>query len=349
VLLSRIHLAGVGPFERLTIPLDEDGGAPRPLVVLFGGEGVGKTSILAAIASTRPGHAIAQGPAPAPDAAPPLVAADWVLGEDDPARPHPLRVVSPNAKLEGERDDLVLLRRREQALFDRRAAEGGFTLVTFSGARWFSRTPVMLTTPDRTILRYDPRGSTSFDDATRADLARETKQVLTYAAVAAAIAPSSRAPSARYEALDRGLRAALAALLDDTDVAYLGIDPARLEPTFDLGGRTVDFDDLPRSLRHRIAFGALTIRALAAAYPDRDPRGAEGVALVDDLEVEQDLRAQRALPSLLRQALPRVQWIITTASPAVAMGCDAAEVMALRRTLESGRVELHQGPLAVMH
>jgi hypothetical protein len=47
------------------------------------------------------------------------------------------------------------------------------------------------------------------------------------------------------------------------------------------------------------------------------------------------------LPALLRRALPRVQWIVTTASPPVAAGCDVSEVMALRRMLGSTRVELH--------
>src|SRR4051812_27831013 len=60
VLLGQVRLIGLGPFEDLTIPLTDGEGAPRRRVVLFGGEGVGKTSILSAIASTRPGHAVAQ-------------------------------------------------------------------------------------------------------------------------------------------------------------------------------------------------------------------------------------------------------------------------------------------------
>jgi predicted ATP-binding protein involved in virulence len=98
-----------------------------------------------------------------------------------------------------------------------------------------------------------------------------------------------------------------------------------------------------------VALGALTVRALAAAYPTRDPSHAEGVVLVDDLEVEQDARAQQALPGLLRRALPRVQWIVTTASPAVTVGCEVNEVLALRRMPGAREVELHQGDAAVMH
>jgi hypothetical protein len=350
LLLSQLHVAGVPNLDRLTLPLDDASGTPRRLVVLFGGEGVGKTSLLAAIASTRPGHAVAQG-AGTPEEPPPLVAADWFLGDDDPVRPHPLRVVSPNAKLPGERDDTALLRRREQALFDRRAGEGGFVLVAFSGARWFSRTPVLLTTPDRTVLRHDARVSIAFDDATRADLARETKQILAFAAAASALAAG--APDvpghARFPALDRALRETLAILLEGSGATYLGTSPRCLEPVFSIDDRTVDLDDLPRSLRHRVAFGAIAVRALAAAYPDRDPRDAEGVVLLDDLEVQQDARALPGLPGLLHRALPRVQWIVTTASPVVAAGCDVSEVMALRRMPGSSRVELHQGLEALVH
>jgi len=349
VLLSRIHLAGVGALDDLVLPFDDGRGGLRRLVVLFGGESVGKTSLLSAIAATRPGHAVAHGTGPRTDAEAPFAVADWFLGDDDPTRPHALRVASPSARLSGEREEHALLRRREQALFDRRATEGGFVLVALSGARWFSRTPVLLTTPERTVLRYDVRGTGSFDDPARADLARETKQVLSYAAIGAALARGPAAPGARLVALDRALREALAVLLEDTGASYLGPSPERLEPMFAFEGRERELDDLPRSLRHRVAFATLALRALAAAYPDRDPREAEGVILLDDLEVEQDARAQQALPALLRRALPRAQWIVTTSSQSVAMGCTAAEVMALRRMPGSSAVELHQGEAAMMH
>ncbi|HZF54055.1 MAG TPA: hypothetical protein VE093_35665 [Polyangiaceae bacterium] len=357
MLLSLARLSGIGPFDDLAISFCDDDGAPRKLTVLFGGEGVGKTSILAALASTRPGHAVAQmvnqrgssssGPQP-------YAVADWVLSDDDPARPHPLRVASPTASLE-EREDAATLRRREQALFDRKATEGGYVLVTFSGARWFSRTPVLLTTPERTILRYDVRATASFEDATRADLTRETKQVLSFIGVASALsrsaggeATSGTAP--RFAGLDHRLREVLDVLLPAAGCSYVGVDPVRLEPLFETSeGRVVELDDLPKSARHLTAFGALTMRALAAAYPGKDVREAEGVVLIDDAEVHLELHLQRALGALLRKALPKVQWILTTSSPAVTLGCDTQEVLALRRAPASGRVELFEGPLAVVH
>ncbi len=358
MLLSQIHVAGPSGLDRLTLRLDDASGAPRRLVVLFGGDGVGKTSLLAAIATTRPGHAVAQGSTPsgAPDAFPPYASADWLLGDDDPTRPHPLRVVSPNAKLPDERDEATALRRREQGIFDRRAADGGFALVSFSGARWFSRAPVLLTSPERTVLRHDARIAASFDDATRADLTRDTKQILAYAAAASALARARGAHAAteltarRLHALDRALNDALAAVLEGTGASYLGASESTLEPLFALGHREVELDELPRAVRHRVAFVALTVRALAAAYPARDPRDAEGVVLLDDLEAQQpEGRVLAALPERLRAALPRVQWIVTTASRDVAAACDEGEVVALRRLPGSALVEVHQGPMAMVH
>src|SRR5260370_116203 len=78
----------------------------------------------------------------------------------------------------GGAEAAAMLRRGEQPLFDRRAAGGGFAPGAFSGARWLSRTPVLLGGAERSLGRHDPRVAASFDDPTRADLARDTKQTL---------------------------------------------------------------------------------------------------------------------------------------------------------------------------
>jgi hypothetical protein len=351
VLLSRARLVGIGPFDDATFTFGEADGRPRSATVVIGGPGSGKTSLLAAIASTRPGHAIAQLVGRSDAGAPGHVVSDWYLGDDDPARPHPLRVVSPNAKTD-EEEDVALARRREQTLFDRRAGDGGFSFLTFSGARWFSRTPVALTTPDRTILRYDVRASASFDDASRADLTRETKQALTFAAVGAALINTDVPPpqAARLLRFQAAMIATVAAVLDGTLYAYEGIDPMRLEPVFvERSGALALFDDLPRGVRHSIAFAALSLRTLAAACPEQDPRSAEGLVLIDDGEAQQPAVQQRSLLPRLRRALPRVQWIVTTASPAVAEGCEIGEVIAVRRLPGSAKIELYDGASALLH
>jgi hypothetical protein len=319
--------------------IDEDGRVRRALV-LVGGGGVGKSSILTAIALTRPGCAMPIPRARSASAGPVFVVADWVLGDDDPQRPHSLRVASPNAAIE-EAEDYATLRRREQALFDRRAHEGGFVVVSLSGARWFSRAPVLLASPERSIVRYDARTAPTFDDATRADLARETKQILSYGGIAAALGGAT--------GLDTTLREVVTGLTNLSGFSYSGVDPVTLEPLFDSERGLVMFDELPTSVRHLAAIGALTVRALYAAYPGRDPRTAEGIVLVDDVDLHQDPGVQRALVPALKHLLPSVQWILTTSSPTVALGCEVGEVVALRRMPESEKIEVYQDDLALVH
>ena len=116
----------------------------------------------------------------------------------------------------------------------------------------------------------------------------------------------------------------------------------------DKAGSVVAFDALPRPARHLVAFGALSLRALFAAYPGApDPRACEGVVAVDDVEAQQDPAMLRCLIPLLRRALPNVQWILTTASTQLALACASGEVVALRRTGETGetRIEVNEGVL----
>lgn len=370
--LLRVSLHDVGPFDdavlRLTPPEAAEEGAatdaeegaapvyaaaPRPVTVLFGGDGTGKTSLLSALALTRPGHALpplppSGGPRErAAGAAPPWVATEWQLGEDDPERPHPLVVSSPAATLPGESPEAAAIRRREQALFDRRAQqEGGYVFVSFSGARWFSRVPNMLSVPERSILRYDIRQpSTSFDDPTRADLTRETKQVLSYASVGAALG-GARAEYHHLVRFEDALREAIDVVLEPFDLVHAGVHPTSLEPQVRSSrGDLIPFDAIPRAARHLIAFVALPLRALFAAYPGSDtPREREGVVAIDDVENQQDPALLRVLVPLLRRALPNVQWILTTASTQLALACDASEVIAMRRSGAS-RVELDEGVL----
>jgi hypothetical protein len=308
---------------------------------VLGAGGVGKTSLLASVASTRPGSAVPPRPR-AGATSPSFVVCDWVLGDDDIARPHPLRVTSPNAALE-EREDEALLRRREQALFDRRAQEGGFVLLGFSAARTMSRGPVAYGAGDRAATyRYEARQPVVFDDVGRGELARETKHALGLAAIGAALGGSA--------SLDHALREVTAQMATITGVSYVGIDPVSLEPTFEAEHRArLPFDELATGARALLSFGVLTAKALHAAYPGRAPRDAEGVVLIDEIDLHQEPSVARVVVPTLRGLFPRVQWIVSTSSPQVALACDASDVLALRRISSSSQVEIHEGPLAVIH
>ncbi len=350
--LLQSRVVGLGPLGDVTFRFADDAGGARRASVVLGGGGVGKTSLLQAIASTRPGHTVALR-ARRPGE-PTFAVTDWVVSAEDPSRPHGLRVVSPNAQL-GEGEDVASLRRREQALFDRRASEGGFALAAFSGARWLSRTSVLLGGAERLPARTDLRAAPSFDDPTRADLARETKQALAYPVVSAAVA---RASSRRGESLVEHAQASEQAMRDVVEPlarlgghAFAGVDPQTFEPVFERlpSGVIVPFDELPAQTRHLVALGALSARALQVAFPRRDPRACEGVVLVDDADLHLDATARRALVPVLREALPEVQWILAASSPEVALPCEPGDVLALRRMPDSSEIQLYEGEEAVIH
>jgi hypothetical protein len=352
--LLRAELHGVGPFDHLELSFCDEHEQARRMVVIHGGGGVGKTSVLSAIGTSRPGHASVQQPRadqpkPSDGAAPAWASADWLLGQDDPERPHPLRVASPNVKLAGP-EDQELTRRREQALFDRVAGEGGFAFLSIPATRWFSRQPIAISAPIRSVARYDVKQAAGLDDATRSDLSRDTKQALAYAEVGAALA--ERRPlegEVRLDALGPAMHKVVDQLVTLTGFNYLGLDALSWEPMFRAAdGARLPFDALPTRVRHLVAFGALTVRTLWAAYPDRDPRIAEGVVVIDEADLHQDASVAPKLPGALRAALPSVQWILTTHSLLLASGVAAGEVLALRAGAQ-GRVELHAGPSATTH
>ncbi|MFZ5894547.1 MAG: hypothetical protein ACOY0T_26020 [Myxococcota bacterium] len=334
----------------MELPFADETGKPRSLTVIYGGGGIGKSTVIQALASTRPGHAIAQlGRADAASGAPPHVGCEWLLGADDPARPHPLTVASPNVRFFGE-EDQEALRRREQVHYDRVAQEGGFVFLGIPATRWFSRQPIVISAPARSVARYDVRSPLSLDDASRADLARECKQALAYASISSALAGVRDREERRYDLLADGMRSAVTRLVELAGFRYLGIDPHSLEPVFAEGsGQRRSFDALPTRARHLAAFAALSVRALWAAYPDQDPRDSEGVVAIDDVELYQDNHALGRLAAALRDALPGTQWIVTTSSPVLAASVEAGEVVALRRVAEGEAISVFAGDEALIH
>ena len=354
--LLRAEVVGVGPFDSLAFPFVDEEDKPRLMTVVHGGGGVGKTSLLNALSSTRPGHCVVQQrqrdgrleEEPA-EPAPPRTVCHWWLGQDDSTRPHPLVLSSPNARVFADEQEETL-RRREQVIFDRAAGEGGFAFLAIASTRWFSRQPISLSAPARSVARYDVKAGSGLDDASRSDLSRETKQALAYAAIVRALAGPGDKRRKSFERLGDAMRDVVGMLTALTGFEYLGLDTFSFEPTFrDAGGRTLSFDALPTRARHLAAFGALSVRTLWAAYPERDPRAAEGVVSIDEVDLHQDTGVQAELCGVLREALPEVQWILTTTSPLVAAACDPSEVLALRRLPEQRDVVLYAGDQALTH
>jgi len=372
--LTSVRVRNIGPFEDVTIPFVDADGAPRMTTVVLGDSGAGKTALLAAIASTRPGLAAnpprARGDVPAPEA---FCVTRWLLGADDPARPHELVVASPLADLHEHPLDAAA-RKREQAHFDRVAGERGFCVVPLSTARWAGRAAAGGASPERPVSAMDHRTHATLDDASRADLAREVKQGLVNAVTVAALrayqsstAPSSArvtsdgrttsmlpppptAPTREGPPLHELYRAIFAELLPEGDAIYEGIDSSTFEPLFrDQSGRIVPFDDLAFGIKNRIVIGGILLRRLSLAYPGKNPLECEGVALIDEVEAHLPQRRQREIVTMLRRAFPKVQLVLTTQSPLVLEDRAHDEIVVLSRDLETGAIAVTSGPEAVLH
>ena len=346
--LIRMRVTGLGPFDELELDLTNDDGEPRLMTVVHGGGGVGKTTLLAALASTRPGNAVVNSTVGSERETPGAAVCEYRLGQDDPERPHVLIVASPNVRVCTD-DNAEMLRRREQALFDRVARESGFVFVAIGSHRWFSRQPVALIGSGRSAARYELRSSITGEDPSRGDLGRETKQALAYAAISGALAASDPTRR-RFEWLAQGMTQAVDAMAGLAGFKSAGVDPLTLEPLFiDDGERLRPFDSLPTRVRHLVAFASLPLRALWSAYPFRDPIESEGIVVIDEVDLLQDPAVLSHVVPALRRALPKVQWILSATSPLVAASCEASEVIALRRNPERGKIEYFTGPQALTH
>lgn len=344
--MERLKISRIGPFSELEAVLTTGDGQIRRWVVFHGDGGTGKSTLAACLAGTRPGRAVAQRPRDDEGAS--FVVADWRLGVEEPERPHPVRIVSPNVTGTGDEE---ALRRREQSLFDRRAAQGvGFTFLEIPANRFFGGGAWALSDPSRTLLRYDPRANHR-GDVHKLDLSRQVKQTVIYAGIAAAVARDRRGDGERDpRRLSAALDEALERVLSLVGVSMVGLDARTLEPIFALpSGARRSFDQLPTQARHLVAMVVLPIRALWASQPGVDPREAEGVVALDDPEDGLPPRVQSELRTALRQALPGVQWLVLTASQEVAAASDVGDVFALRRLPGTEAVHVYRGELAVTH
>lgn len=349
--LTHCQTVGLSPFGDVEFPFLNDQGEPRRLTVVCGRGGVGKTSLLQVIAATRPGHATVLMGRNASASAVPYAVSTWSLSDDEPERPHPLVIVTPNVKHPGD-EETSILRRREQAHYEKRAREGGFAFCVIPSLRWFSRRPVSVQAPLRSVAHYDIRAEVNFDDASHCDLTRDVKQTLAYAAFgrASAVPEASQRPSIDVGVFGHAMHALIDALVQVSGYRYLGVDPVSWEPTFRAeAGTTRPFHALPNAIRHAVSLGVLPLRTLWASRPGQDPRRTEGVVAIDEFELHQDPATAAKLLQCLQDELPRVQWIVTSSTWDLCAAVEPGALLTLRRSPHEESVQVHVGRDALTH
>src|SRR5690606_23753284 len=265
--LERARVVGLGPFEQLAIEFCDRPGEPRLLTVIHGDGGTGKTTLLSAIAATRPGNHVVQTSVWRQPNSKPHAICDWRLGVEDPERPHPLVVSTPGFSAEAD-EQAGQLRRREVGHFERGANEtGGFAFAGLPATRRYPRASLVIGDPARTVLRADLRGAPGFQDPNAVELTRPLKLILAYAGIAAALAGDSRGESG---ADPRGLAAAMREALDELlgliGHHYRGLSPRTFEPRFETpGGEILPFDALSMQARQLVCLATIPVHQLWVA------------------------------------------------------------------------------------
>lgn len=349
--LERVRVVGLGPFDDLELDLCERPGEPRLLTVVYGEGGTGKTTLLSAIAATRPAHHVVQTSIWRRPGTSPHAVCHWRLGSEDPDRPHALKVSTPGMSVETD-DAEEQLRRRELIHFDRVLTEkGGFGFVGLPGSRRFPRANLVIGDPARTVLKVDTRGAPGFQDPNAVELTRPIKLILAYAAIATSLAGDSKGESGGDpRVLGVAIREAIDELLGLIGYAYRGLSPRTFEPRFETSsGEVLPFDALPMQARQLVAFASLPVHQLWVANNFGDPRSCEGTVLIDDVELNLSSGVQSELLVSLRRVLPRTQWILGTSSPGLAHAAALGSAVTLRREPSSDRVVAYEGELSLTH
>lgn len=341
--LSRGRFLCPDVFGSIELSFEEEEGTARPLTLLYGGPGTGKTTLLTALLHTRPGCVVSAGARPGDAVC--YAQCSWWLAMDEPDRRGPLILSSHNAPLEFA--TVTPVQRTELAFVERLAKDGGFVFVAFSAVRWFSRSSVLLTSIAHTVRKHEVRMMDPMDDAGRQDLTREVKQSLAFAELQRLVPPL---PSQKRDPFGDAMRQVVGQVCRLYQTDYLGIDPETLEPSFRIGQRPfVTFDELPTCLKHALAFCVIPLRRIWAAYPDLDPRRGQAVVVIDQLELHQDPAAAVALVETLLELFPEVQWIMSTRSSELLAARSPDEVIALRRAEPDQLVTVNLGQLTRVH
>lgn len=100
---------------------------------------------------------------------------------------------------------------------------------------------------------------------------------------------------------------------------------------FQTQGALVSAVELPDGFRSIIALLVDICEAWVEGNPtgDPDPALIAGIVMVDEIDLHLHPRLQRVLVPRLRQAMPKVQWIVTTHSPLVLSSFDSSELVLL--------------------
>ena len=191
----------------------------------------------------------------------------------------------------------------------------------------------------RVIVSYGAtRNLTPFRDSRHAYLSEEVRRQITLFEPLAQI-PTSEVLLAQT-ASDSPIWTLLRDLIKRVFGDQLGVVSQNGRIRFTVEDEPVEAMDLPDGFRSSIAWLTDLCAVWCEKFPRRarrgDPSDIDALVLIDEIDLHLHASMQRALVPRLREALPRVQWIVTTHSPLTVASFDSSEIVVLDRTAEGG-------------
>jgi predicted MPP superfamily phosphohydrolase len=317
--IDRLELNNFRNFERLAIDFDCESSLPGSWTCLVGVNGSGKSSILQALCLT-------------------------LLGE-----PHVL-------ELGGDR--LERMRRHVDGVSQNSEIRAWLTL---GGKRQYVElkilgkdTPPKSTSDryrrtilkawkmmqDRLVLAYGAtRNLSDYRETRHSNLSPDIRRVMTLFDPLTQIASAEVLMAEHLSAKSTVLRL-FGSLLPKVFGEGLGVKSDGGRVLFTFRGEPVDALDLPDGFRSSVAWLIDLCAAWSEKFPSLARKGTladiKAIILIDEIDLHLHPSLQRTLVPRLREALPNVQWIVSTHSPLVLSGFDRREIIALDRDEPGG-------------
>jgi predicted ATPase len=192
----------------------------------------------------------------------------------------------------------------------------------------------------RVVLAYGAaRNLSDFLDTRYSSLTQDVRRLMTLFDPLTQIA-SAEFLLGKQSPEQKNLRPLFESLLRKVFGETLGMETVKGRVVFTTTGEPVEAIDLPDGFRSTIAW----LADLCSCWCEKSPKQAAGgkpeeieaIVLIDEIDLHLHPSLQRTIVPQLRQALPRVQWVVSTHSPLVLSSFDTAEIVALDRTVPGG-------------